>query len=132
MTSIIDPRIVEAISGIIVAGSSHQRACLIGGQALRDLYDSCVADGAAIPVARTSADVDILMSLGTNHEADAALQAALIKEWKRDTTRSAKYLWRRTRRSRSIWPRPSRREKPPEGSRKSEQASEAQASRHTG
>ena len=60
----IDERLVRALAGIIRAGGTHQRACLIGGQALRDLYHALQARLGEIPAVRTSEDLDLLGHLG--------------------------------------------------------------------
>lgn len=90
----IDERLVRALAGIIRAGGTHQRACLIGGQALRDLYHALQARLGDIPPVRTSEDLDLLVAVGEDAEADRALHAHLREHWDVDANHGATYRWK--------------------------------------
>lgn len=90
----IDERLVRALAGIISAGGTHQRACLIGGQALRDLYHALQARLGEIPSVRTSEDLDLLIAVGEDPAADRALHAHLNEHWDGDANHGATYRWK--------------------------------------
>lgn len=90
----IDERLVRALAGIIRAGGTHQRACLIGGQALRDLYHALQARLGDVPAVRTSEDLDLLIAVGEDPEADQALHAHLREHWDEEANRGATYRWK--------------------------------------
>ncbi|MBA3845289.1 MAG: nucleotidyl transferase AbiEii/AbiGii toxin family protein [Planctomycetes bacterium] len=95
---IVDDRVVRALEGLIRVGNTHQRACLIGGQALRDLYDALrLRIGDDIPAVRASQDVDLLLSIGSDAESDGALHAVLQASWEPKIGRPATYVWREDR-----------------------------------
>jgi hypothetical protein len=92
----IDDRLVLALAGILEAGGVHQRCCLIGGQALRDLYHALQEYiGPEIPGVRASQDLDLLLSMGQDVEADNALHAHLHEHWELIPGRGATYRWRK-------------------------------------
>jgi hypothetical protein len=90
----IDERLVRALAGIVRAGGTYQRACLIGGQALRDLSHALQARLGEIPTVRTSEDLDLLIAVGENAEADRALKAHLREQWDGDPNHGATYRWK--------------------------------------
>lgn len=91
----IDARVIQALEGIVQAGKTHQRACLIGGQALRDLYEALtVRIGPDIPAVRASQDLDLLLSIGNDQAADRALHAVLDAAWSPKPGKPATYAWR--------------------------------------
>ena len=92
----IDPRAVQALAGLIRTKRTHQRACLIGGQALLDLYGSLrVRIGPHIPAVRASSDLDLLLALGMDAESDRALSLLLNEDWTLKDGQPATYVWRR-------------------------------------
>jgi len=90
----IDERLVRALEGIIRAGGIHHRVCLIGGQALRDLYHALQARLGDIPGVRTSEDLDLLIAVGEDAEADRALYSHLRDHWDGDPNHGATFRWK--------------------------------------
>ncbi len=78
----IDPRLVDAVASLVQEGCVHHRACLIGGQALRDLHAELrVRIGPEIPDVRASDDIDLLLALDADPAANRALHSAMTEHW---------------------------------------------------
>ncbi len=92
----IDQRLIPALQEILPVGNTHQRAYLIGGQALRDLATAWSARiGLDLPSVRASEDIDVLLSVGNDADADRALAGVLRDFWSLKPDRPATYCWRR-------------------------------------
>jgi len=93
----IDARLVQALDELIHSGESgviHQHACLIGGQAIRDLFRSLVANiGPDVRPFRASQDLDLLIVLQEEDGAGDALVAHLRERWRLMPNRPATYQW---------------------------------------